>query len=472
MFSSYKLKIILLFLVLFTTRYWSQEYSFLPEPVKTTKEYLYTGSYDNAMKFNTAELEKYKKINDQKNMAAVYINIGNLLFITAKYKESIEYLNKAKEILRNDNTVPSLKAYLFNEYGKNYSRLGLFEQSGRSFNLSQEYINKIPDQKQKVYYLSLNYSWKRQLFFELKATDSMLSVEKKMLQIDPGIISYTRIADRFIEQKQPDSAEYYMNKALSFSDKATAREKAIAWFSYGDLYTVKKDHQKALDYYLKSLSILESYGDLEILVAYDSISSTYKHLNNFEKSNEYLRKYTNLSNTIDTNKKAAVDLAVAKLMEFKNKEKEREENKLYILIAAIIIISIAAVFITKRIYLNKQLKKDQQLEEKNAETYKLKMQINDSFEELAKLMNERSPLFLIRFKEVYPDFYEKLLAHTPNISEHDLKFCAYMRLNLSSKEICQLEYTSIRTAQTKKYRLKKKLNIPTETDLQKWILEL
>ncbi|MEF9476663.1 hypothetical protein OWR28_01880 [Chryseobacterium sp. 1B4] len=106
------------------------------------------------------------------------------------------------------------------------------------------------------------------------------------------------------------------------------------------------------------------------------------------------------------------------------------------------------------------------------ETDVLKLKVNDSFEEIIQLMESRSPLFLTRFKEVYPEFYAKLITHTPELTEHDLKFSAYIRLNLTNKEICQYENISLRGVETKRYRLKKKLKLPQEVELQKWILEL
>ncbi|WP_449399381.1 helix-turn-helix transcriptional regulator [Chryseobacterium wanjuense] len=91
---------------------------------------------------------------------------------------------------------------------------------------------------------------------------------------------------------------------------------------------------------------------------------------------------------------------------------------------------------------------------------------------MMQLVKANDPFFLTRFKEVYPEFYQKLINHQPNLTEHDIKFCAYIRLNLNSKEIAQYDNIAIRSVESKKYRLKKKLELSTETDLTKWILEL
>ena len=57
-------------------------------------------------------------------------------------------------------------------------------------------------------------------------------------------------------------------------------------------------------------------------------------------------------------------------------------------------------------------------------------------------------------------------------SAHDLKLCAYLRMNLSSKEIAQLENISVRGVEISRYRLRKKLQIPTETNLFDFLLQV
>nr|WP_305049535.1 LuxR C-terminal-related transcriptional regulator [Elizabethkingia bruuniana] len=49
---------------------------------------------------------------------------------------------------------------------------------------------------------------------------------------------------------------------------------------------------------------------------------------------------------------------------------------------------------------------------------------------------------------------------------------AFIKLGLNTKEIAQYENVSLRTAESRKYRLKKKLKLDSETSLNKWILEL
>lgn len=264
-----------------------------------------------------------------------------------------------------------------------------------------------------------------------------------------------------------------MNKALAHSKDAYATEKATAWFSYGDLYNVKGNKEKALEYYLKSLDIFQKTKSKPVLLTvYDTLSSAYKSLNEIEKSNEYLRKYTILNDDISKNEKEAINLAVNTLIDLKHEEKGKERKVFYFIVMIIVVSFGLLLYFIRKIYIKKVLRKDKILEKKTIETDVLKLKVNNSFDEIIQLMESRSPLFLMRFKEVYPEFYEKLITHTPELTEHDIKFSAYIRLNLTNKEICQYENISLRGIETKRYRLKKKLKLSSGTDLQKWILEL
>ncbi len=474
MFPNFRIKALYLIFFSFTAFFNAQDFSFQPEPIKTTLEYRKKLDAEGALKFNINALKQYEENNNTKGIIMAYTNIGSLLCGLGRNKESLEYLDKAKKELLSIND-PLLKANLYNEYGRNYNRLGLYEQSNAAFDQAKSYIKKISNIKQREFALSYNYSWQQQNFPKDKNRDSLQAIKKKIMGVKPNILSYTRIADKFIAQKNHiDSAEYYMNKAFTYSKDASDVEKAIAWFSYGDLYNVKGNKEKALEYYLKSLDIFQKTKDTpaSLLTVYDTLSSVYKSLNEIEKSNEYLRKYTILSDNISKNEKEAINLAVNKLIDLKHEEKGKERKIFYFIMTIIVISFGLLLYFIRKIYIKKVLKKEKILQKKTIETDVLKLKVNSSFDEIIHLMESRSPLFLMRFKEVYPEFYEKLITHTPELTEHDIKFSAYIRLNLTNKEICQYENISLRGIETKRYRLKKKLKLSSSTDLQKWILEL
>ncbi|MGK2864527.1 MAG: triple tyrosine motif-containing protein, partial [Chitinophagaceae bacterium] len=79
--------------------------------------------------------------------------------------------------------------------------------------------------------------------------------------------------------------------------------------------------------------------------------------------------------------------------------------------------------------------------------------------------------FATYFDQLHHDFLKKLKEHYPNLSASELKLCAYLLMNLSSKEIAQLMNISGRGVEISRYRLRKKLQIPTETNLYNFLLE-
>ena len=80
------------------------------------------------------------------------------------------------------------------------------------------------------------------------------------------------------------------------------------------------------------------------------------------------------------------------------------------------------------------------------------------------------------FKEAFDnadkDFLKKIKAAHPSLTPSDLKLCAYLRLNLTSKEIAPMLNISIRSVEIKRYRLRKKLNLMHDDGLVNYILSI
>jgi DNA-binding CsgD family transcriptional regulator len=76
------------------------------------------------------------------------------------------------------------------------------------------------------------------------------------------------------------------------------------------------------------------------------------------------------------------------------------------------------------------------------------------------------------FNNADKDFLKKVKSKHPNLTPNDLKLCAYLRLNLSSKEIAPLLNISPRSVEVKRYRLRKKMDLPHESSLTNYILEI
>ena len=78
--------------------------------------------------------------------------------------------------------------------------------------------------------------------------------------------------------------------------------------------------------------------------------------------------------------------------------------------------------------------------------------------------------FELHFDQAHVDFLKRLKKRYPDLTQGDLKLCAYLRLNLSSKEIAPLLNISTRSLEVRRYRLRKRLNLDTEKNLVEFLL--
>lgn len=80
------------------------------------------------------------------------------------------------------------------------------------------------------------------------------------------------------------------------------------------------------------------------------------------------------------------------------------------------------------------------------------------------------------FKEAFDnadkDFIKNIKELHPTLTPNDLRLCAYLRLNLASKEIAPLINISVRSVEIKRYRLRKKMELQHEQGLVEYILSI
>lgn len=76
------------------------------------------------------------------------------------------------------------------------------------------------------------------------------------------------------------------------------------------------------------------------------------------------------------------------------------------------------------------------------------------------------------FDQVYEDFTKRLREQFPALTPNDIKLCAYLRMNLSTKDIAPLLNISIRGVEVSRYRLRKKLDLPKNENLTDFMMNL
>ncbi len=108
----------------------------------------------------------------------------------------------------------------------------------------------------------------------------------------------------------------------------------------------------------------------------------------------------------------------------------------------------------------------------------LRLKDSDGVKSVIKLINKTLndaddwKFFEQAFNNADQDFFKKIKELHPILTPGDLRLCSYLRLNLSSKEIAPLLNISPRSVEIKRYRLRKKINLDREINLNDYFINL
>jgi len=78
--------------------------------------------------------------------------------------------------------------------------------------------------------------------------------------------------------------------------------------------------------------------------------------------------------------------------------------------------------------------------------------------------------FAYHFDEVHSNFLKRISEEYPQLKPNDHRLCAYLRMNLSTKEIAHLLNLSVRGVEASRYRLRKKIGLDTEENLTEFMM--
>jgi len=81
-------------------------------------------------------------------------------------------------------------------------------------------------------------------------------------------------------------------------------------------------------------------------------------------------------------------------------------------------------------------------------------------------------LFETSFNDTHESFFIKLKADHPDLVPNDLKLCAFLRMNMNSKEMASLLNITLRGVEIRRYRLRKKLNLGHDQNLVEFLMRL
>ena len=81
------------------------------------------------------------------------------------------------------------------------------------------------------------------------------------------------------------------------------------------------------------------------------------------------------------------------------------------------------------------------------------------------LSNDTWDDFETRFKNVHTDFYDKLIKDFPELSPNELKLCAFLKLNMTTKDIATITFQSINSLTEARHRLRSKMGLDRDENL-------
>jgi DNA-binding CsgD family transcriptional regulator/lipopolysaccharide biosynthesis regulator YciM len=455
--------------------------------------YFYKGSYNQALeKFNTelnwhiARNNYNQIITTQINVGAVYHIVGDTDKARNTYLNSLEYLinNRAKYSIdlynRSLLTLYNNLGNIENETGNNVKgkewyfkglqlaeQVNSIEQQGRiSHNLGKLYLEEVKYDSAKVYL-------KRAIIHRRLHGNNAGEANTLML-----------LSNLYFFTNKIDSALVYNKKAYNLAELSNSSDIKIQCYkTFVKIYKANKDYKNAFEAQEKFVTLYDSIYSSQVKneifkLQYDNDLSIQKYklkIEQQEKENKYLvvlasmiliigvvgiiyfmlrsrynrLKYT--SNLLELNK-------VKLETEVELRNKELTTNVLYMVQKN----EILANVIERLIEAKKNLKPENQ------------PIIQNILQDLSSLLNDNVwSEFEIRFQNVHLEFYEKLQSKFPDLSTNERKLCAFLRLNMTTKEISAITNQNVNSIEMARHRLRKKLNIDnTQVNLTTFLMEL
>ncbi len=442
--------------------------------------------YDLTERFIIKSMELAKDMNNQLLLAKLYNLIGNLKDNNDLYIESHNYYEKSMLIyqeLGKDSLIPAL-----------YNNIAILHSKQNNDSLA--------------------------IIYYLKATE----INKVYHNYSGLAINYMNMGDSYMQYKQYDKAFGFFNKSLNLIIKNNFN-RLLPWIynNISSYYYELKDYNKSIEYAnLAISSSREMINRIQEISGLTHLKSAHFALSDLEKAYELSELILEKSDSLQTNKRMK-ELDMLNLIYEHNNEMElsklahKNQRKIYwyIIISLILTIGLGLSLVYNqkvKIKKNRAIRKNLELEKKvlqqEAEVKsreltkeilhlsekneliddvikKLSNPSNHFVPENAKLINEIVAnlklhknnqvweAFDKEFTQVHPRFFKQLSHDFPKLTQNDKRLCAFLKLNMNTKDISDLSNLEISSVEKARTRLRKKLlltgnSISLTTFLQKF----
>jgi tetratricopeptide (TPR) repeat protein len=413
-----------------------------------------------------ASLKIYEKLEDKNGIGATFCRIGTLYLDQKDYEKAADYYSRSIELAREIGSQEGIASNL-NNLAKVYSEKQEYDKALQTY----EEALKINIRSEESYLEASNYLNIADVYLKMKNFQAAIEKIEQAQFIFSKIGNKLRLSKSqlllskiYLETGQFTESESLAQNALTIGMDQGYKE--IAADAANILYKnslLKHDSLAAFRYYVLEKQYQDSLFLDEKQKTLTALELQYQYEKNEQELN-LARQRRNVAIIIISGclffsliiifliskqlrlraKKMQLEKAAhERELEFKNKE---------------MVLNVMSLM--KKNEMLAELSEKLILIEKEATTDDSRETIKKVARELQKSQEEEIwKEFSTRFKEVHGDFYDKLLRKFPTLSPNDLKLCAFLRLNMSSKDISELTGQRVSSLETARYRLRQKLGI-------------
>lgn len=453
-----------------------------------------------------------KDLKDQ-DLARFYNFYGTLFYSIGSYNESIDWYNAAYELIKEAPLTTS-HANILNNMGVLMQHVNQFEKAVDYYKRALELAEKLKQDDQRGDARHMNSMINVGIACtELGQIDTAYYYLNKSLKKAEELQDSTYIFNSLmylgnlsLKENKLKLAEGYYYTLLEL--KPTRKSLLIDVNNkLGDLALKSKQFSKAASFFTTASNL--SNGDKPSNLSAKTASSQYllyKELNKHDEALFYLEQYNKQKDSIRNQEITKKILALNFKINDPSPKIIKNKNRLiYLLLSAVIIVCLIIAIII--IFLNQQklrlknqelqldlnvateklLKEDLIYKNKELTAKSLQLSNNDNFktqiiqqleealdkDDLSMRKRIRKIIssieitdsdsfwqqFELFFTETNPQFYKNLQKAFPNLTQNELRLCAYSKMNLSIKEISNITHQTQNTVRVARTRLRKKLKI-------------
>lgn len=462
--------------------------------------------YKESMKLAVRASECSEENKNLKSLARAYIIIGSIYLRVDNYNKSLEYYFKSLKIFRELDE-KNYTSTVLNNIGSVFSDQHNFEKAIEYYTEALAIAESNHDSSKIELYLS-NIASTLSTSGELEKAKKMMLNAMRLHKDDPLNNWYgmnvLNLSIVYSKLNQYDSASIFYSKALAiFNQLDDESNIALFYLNYGSFFFDIKDYEKSILNAKIAFEKSRKYGFPDItLKSAKLLRKNYSELNSIDEAYNFLLIETEIKDSLysERNNVKISNYELQYQFDVERQEKELAQQRKDFIIIIVIIFFIVLLLVgvlifarqrekAKNVMLEKQ-KLQTDLEYKNKEfassaLYSMKKNelLSEISEKLILIEEKASDLeikqdihligkelkksgeqhlwkeFDIRFRDVHTDFYKKLAIHFPALTSNDIKLCAFLKLNLSSKEISSITGQRVATLEAARSRIRKKLGI-------------